>query len=144
SQDEGITFMQVQEALGAVNALKVQAFVDAIATHDLPAGLGLVQELLADGASLVEFCNQVVEHLRGVLMLQVTQNKALLNDLAPDSIAAIQRQGQQIPVATTLFAIKRFGTAAQELKGGFQPQLPLEMALIECVQGVVAPPTMTT
>lgn len=137
---EKVTFAQVQEALGAVSTQKVFAFVDALANRDAAAGLALIQELLVSGASLVEFCTQVIEHLRGVLMLQITQNLSLLGDLAPDTVTVMQKQTQQLAQGTTLFAIKRFGAAVPQLKGGFQPQLPLEMAFIECVQGVVNAP----
>lgn len=137
---EEVTFVQVQEALGAVSAQKVFAFVDALADRDAAAGLALIQELLVSGASLAEFCTQVIEHLRGVLMLQITQNRSLLGDLAPDTVAVMQKQAQTMAQGSTLFAIKRFGAAVPQLKGGFQPQLPLEMAFIECVQGAVNAP----
>lgn len=136
SYGDEITFAQVQEALGAVSAQKVIAFADALASRDAATGLALIQDLLVSGASLAEFCTQVIDHLRGVLLLQVTQNPALLGDIPPDTITAMQRQAQQMQPQSTLFATKRFGAALPQLKGGFQPQLPLEMALIECIQGV--------
>lgn len=146
---ETVSLDQVQQVLGAVNAETVSALVDALATNDVGAGLALIQQLLSDGSSLVEFCHQVIEQLRGVLVLQMTQNAALLSDLPADTIAQMQTQAQQMPQATTLFAIKRFSKAVPELKGGYQPQLPLEMALIEAMQGapvavqsVVAQPVM--
>jgi len=138
---ETVSLEQVQQVLGAVNAETVSALVDALAIKDVGAGLTLIQQLLSDGSSLVEFCHQVIEQLRGVLVLQMTQNAALLNDLPKDVIAQMQAQAKQIPQATTIFAIKRFSEAIADLKGGYQPQLPLEMALIESMQGapVTAP-----
>ena len=57
----------------------------------------------------------------------------------------MQGQMQQLTLPETLFAINRFGEAIQESKGGYQPQLPLELALVEVIHGTpaIAPPTVT-
>jgi DNA polymerase-3 subunit gamma/tau len=130
-----VTLAQVQSVLGAVNAQAVADLVDALAAKNLSAGLGLIHTLVTGGASLNEFCAQVVDHLRGVMMLQMTNDPGLLDELPGEAIRKLQQQAKQMPLATTLYAIKRFSEAAAELKGGYQPQLPLELALIEAVQG---------
>ena len=111
--------------LGAVNAQAVAELVDALATKNLGQGLGLIHSLVTGGASLNEFCAQVVEHLRGIMMLQMTNDPGLLDDLPGESIQKLQQQAKQMPLPATLYAIKRFSEAIPELKGGYQPQLPL-------------------
>jgi DNA polymerase III gamma/tau subunit len=111
-----------------------------IAARDSRQGLALVHKLMTDGASLNEFCHQVVEQLRAVMVLQMTNDPGLLDDLPGETVQQMQMQAKQMDLPTTLYAIKRFSTAVNELKGGFQPQLPLEMALIEVVQGEARPP----
>lgn len=138
SYGDTVTFAQVQESLGAVSAQAVSGFVDAIAHRNVAAGLGVIQGLLVSGASLTEFCHQVVEHLRGVLVAQMTLDAALLSELPAESVAAMMSQARLLQPAATIQAIRRFSAAVPEMKGGFQPQLPLEMALIESVQGVSA------
>lgn len=140
--NETVTFVQVQQALGAVSAQAVADLVNAIATKQIAAGLTLIQQLLTQGASLTEFCHQVIEHLRGIMVLQMAGDAGLLNELPGETVVLMQRQAQQLNLATTLYAIKRFSTAVVELKGSYQPQLPLELALIEATQGEVSAPTM--
>jgi DNA polymerase-3 subunit gamma/tau len=132
---ETVTVSQVQQVLGAVNAQAVAELVDALAAKNLGQGLSLIHSLVTGGASLNEFCAQVVEHLRGVMMLQMTNDPGLLDDLPGETVQKLQQQAKQMPLATTLYAIKRLSEAIPELKGGYQPQLPLELALIEAVQG---------
>jgi DNA polymerase III subunit gamma/tau len=132
---ETVTLAQVEQVLGAVNAQAVAELVDALAAKNLGQGLGLIHGLVTGGASLNEFCAQVVEHLRGIMMLQMTNDPGLLDDLPGESIQKLQQQAKQMPLPATLYAIKRFSEAIPELKGGYQPQLPLELALIEAVQG---------
>ena len=142
---ETVTFAQVQQALGAVSSQSVAALVDAIATKNVSAGLLLIQQLVIEGASLTEFCHQVVEHLRGVMVMQMTGDSGLLIDLPADVVQQMRVQAKQMSNAATFAAIKRFSATIQDLKGGYHPQLPLEMALIEAIQGeaiathVVAP-----
>jgi DNA polymerase-3 subunit gamma/tau len=130
-----VTLEQVQQALGAVNAQAVAELVDALATRNLGQGLSLIHGLVTGGASLNEFCAQVVEHLRAIMVLQMTNDPGLLDDLPGESIQKLQRQATQMSPPATLCAVKRFSEAIPELRGGYQPQLPLELALIEAMQG---------
>ncbi|MCB9116383.1 MAG: DNA polymerase III subunit gamma/tau [Caldilineaceae bacterium] len=138
-----VTTEQVQQVLGAVNDQAVLDLVSAIATRDVSRGLAQIHRLVTDGAGLPEFCQQVVEQLRAVMVLQMTNNAGLLDELPVDTVKQLQVQAKQLDQPTTLYAIKRFSAAIADLKGGFQPQLPLEMALIEVVQGeAVSPATV--
>lgn len=137
---EQVTLEQVQRSLGTVGGESVAAFINALATGDVGVGLALIGRLAVDGASLPEFTHQVVERLRGVMLVQLTGDAALLTDQPRADVEQMVQQAKQLPQATTLFAIKRLSEAMGELKGGYQPQLPLEMAFIEAVKGAVQPP----
>ncbi len=130
-----VTLAQVQQALGAVNTQAVAQLVDALATGDVRGGLKLIQRLVTEGASLTEFTQQVIEHLRGIMLLQMADEPALLSDLPQEMIQRMQQQARQLSRPLTLFAVKRLNQALPELKGSFQPQLPLELAFIEMVEG---------
>ena len=132
---DAVTLAQVQQVLGAVSAQMVGQFVDALAAKDVAAGLRLIQQLVLDGASMVEFTAQVIEHLRGVMLLEMTGDAGLLTEWPQDTVEAMRGQAEAMNLSGTLYAIKRFGEAAAQLKGGYQPQLPLELALIEVVRG---------
>ncbi len=130
-----VTLAQVQQSLGAVTAQAVNEFVEALATREIPRGLRLIQQLVLEGSSLTEFTHQVIEHLRGILVLQMAQDPSLLRELPAESVQQMQAQAQRLTLERTLYAIKRFGEAGIQLKNSYQPQLPLELALIEVVQG---------
>ena len=133
---QAISLEQVQQVLGSVAGETVAAFVDALAAKNLSTGLKLIHDLLLQGGSLNEFAAQVIEHLRGVMLVQMVGDSALLEDSAPDTVQTMKKQANEIGNSDTLLAIKRFSQAMTELKGGFQPQLPLELALVELIEGV--------
>ena len=134
-ESPAISLEQVQQVLGSVATATVAAFVEALAAKDVSAGLQLIHDLLLQGGSLNEFAAQVIEHLRGVMLIQMVGDSALLEDSAPDTVQTLQRQAKDLSKSETLWAIKRFSEAMSELKGGFQPQLPLELALVEVIEG---------
>ena len=132
---EAISLAQVHQVLGSVASESVSGFVDALADQNVAAGLQTVHDLLLAGASLQEFTTQVVEHLRGVLLVQMTGDSGLLDDRSPETVARMEVQARKLTQPQTLYAVKRFSEAIGELKGGYQPQLPLELALIEVARG---------
>ncbi len=134
-ESPAISLEQVQQVLGSVATATVAAFVDALAAKDVSSGLQLIHDLLLQGGSLNEFAAQVIEHLRGVMLVQMVGDSALLEDSAPDTVQTLQRQASELSKSETLWAIKRFSEAMSDLKGGFQPQLPLELALVEVIEG---------
>ncbi len=131
-----ISLEQVQQVLGSAASETIAAFVDALAARNVSAGLELIRDLLLQGGSLNEFLAQVIEHLRGVMLVQMVGDGALLEDCAPDTVRTMQKQAKEMGKPDSLRAIKRFSQAMTELKGGFQPQLPLELALVELIEGV--------
>jgi len=138
--DQTVTLHQVQQVLGAVGGQVVYELVDALADKQIPQGLRLIQQLVLDGASLTEFCHQIVEHLRGIMVLQMAQDPSLLHELPNEMVRLMQSQSQRMTLPTTIAAVKRFSEALTQLKGSYQPQLPLELAFIEAVNGVLVAP----
>ena len=49
-------------------------------------------------------------------------------------------QAERLELDRLTRAIKLFNQAALDLRGGWQPQLPLELALVEALQQPAAPP----
>jgi DNA polymerase-3 subunit gamma/tau len=130
-----VTADQVRQVLGTVSSDLVALVVDSIRTQEVAAGLALIQDLVNEGANLPEFCQQVIDYLRGVMVLQMTANRQLLADQPEESVTRMQEQASDMALPVILHAIKRFSVATQELKGNVQPQLPLELALVEATQG---------
>ena len=130
-----LTIDLVQQVLGAVKSQSVTGFVDALVTKNVGQGLLLLGQLTTQGVSLTEFTNQLIDYLRGVMLVQMTGDPSLLSDQPADVVQQIREQAKQLSQPQTLYAIKRLTAVLQELKGSNQPQLPLELALVEMVQG---------
>ena len=64
-------------------------------------------------------------------MLVRLGNTALVEATA-EVRALMARQAEKWEAGNLLRAIRAFNTAANDVKGGWQPQLPLELAIVEC------------
>jgi DNA polymerase-3 subunit gamma/tau len=127
--DEHISLEMAEQALGAAGRRAVSALIDAMVDGDVPGGLEIIHAAVDGGADPRQFARQVVEHLRSVLLTQ-TAGAAIVQD-TDDARQTYARQAQILHRSTLLRAIHKFNSANQDRSSDWQPQLPLELALLE-------------
>jgi len=126
-----ITLEDVQALLGTVAESAVQELVDHVIAGDLKAGLHLINAVVDEGADPRQFTRQLLEYLRGLLLLQAN-NEALLN-VSDATLARMRSQVNGLPPDRLIAVMRRFNDALVAMRPGWQSQLPLEMALVEVV-----------
>jgi DNA polymerase-3 subunit gamma/tau len=129
-----ITLAQVQTVLGAVASGAVIELADSFIDADLVRGFDIINQVIADGAEPRQFTREFVEYLRGLLLLKMGDGASLLQASVPEeTLARMQEQVARLSPRTLLRATRLFNAAALEMKAGFLPQLPLELAFAETV-----------
>jgi len=73
-----------------------------------------------------------VDYLRALLLVQM--GNASQVDLAADTRAQAAKHAKAFSTSQVMHMIKAFNFAATDLRGGWQPSLPLEMALAEVIE----------
>jgi DNA polymerase-3 subunit gamma/tau len=73
----------------------------------------------------------MVNYLRGMLFFKT--GGAVPFDIPESMHGALRSQSDALEMAELIQGVKRYSAAVTESKGGWQPQLPLELAFIECV-----------
>jgi DNA polymerase-3 subunit gamma/tau len=131
--EEEITLDMVQRILGTASIRAVKELVDALVDEDVPRGLHIINDAIDSGSDPRQFGQQVVEHLRAVMLAQ-TASADLVN-ASSDERVLYDEQAHSMPRPLTLRAIRAFNEAVNEYRGGWQPQLALELALIESIRG---------
>jgi DNA polymerase-3 subunit gamma/tau len=135
--DATVTLAQAQALLGTTTGQAVQDLVDALTAGDATRGLDLVNAAVDAGADPRQLARQMVDYLRGLMLVRL--GNAALVEATAEVRAIMARQAEKWEAGTLLRAIRAFNTAANDVKGGWQPQLPLELAIVECT-APVAPP----
>ncbi|MDQ7026346.1 MAG: DNA polymerase III subunit gamma/tau [Anaerolineae bacterium] len=130
--DETITLELTQRILGTASARAVRDLVDALLRQEIGHGLHVINQAIDNGSDPRQFGQQIVEHLRSILLAQTAS--ADLLDASADDQQLYAEQAQMIAKRQLLRAVRAFNDAVNNYTGGWQPQLALELALIESLQ----------
>jgi DNA polymerase-3 subunit gamma/tau len=128
----GVTVGDVRAALGAGTSETILQVADALAQVDVARGLSAINTAVDEGADPRQFARQMVEHLRALLLLRL--NSGVVPAYISDELRPrLEAQAAGFSPRALTRAVRLFNQAAIEMRGGWQPQLPLEMAFIESV-----------
>ncbi len=119
---------QVQAILGITSDWRAKELIKHIINNDISAGVTTINSVNNDGLDLRQFNREVVEYLRGLLLLKTGSNEAL--DLTAEDVAELKDLSTKAPLEQILRAVKLFGQL--ELGLDNYSTLPLELALVDC------------
>ncbi len=128
----GITVDDVHMALGTGTDESVIQVTDALVFGDAAQGLRAINSAVDDGADPRQLARQIVEHLRALLLMRL--ESGIVYPRVSDKVRdRMEEQAAGFARRDLTQAVRLFNQAAAEAKGGWQPQLPLEMAFVDAV-----------
>ncbi|MBI5198207.1 MAG: DNA polymerase III subunit gamma/tau [Nitrospirae bacterium] len=114
-------------------------FLDPFLQHLLARnGLGalkLIQEMAEGGFDLRHFCTGVVESLRHLMILKLTDSAAGLIDLPPEEIDRLSRAAAPLDIVEIQRLYTLFVKALEEMRWVPTPRFSLEIAVVRAVAG---------
>ncbi len=127
-----IELRQIQAMLGITGDWRAKELAKHIINNDISAGMTTINSVNSDGLDLKQFNRELVEYLRGLLLIKTSSEEAI--DLTTEDIAELKDLAAKAPLSQILKAVKLFG----QLELGFDSPLasstlPLELALVDCV-----------
>ncbi|MFC1983856.1 DNA polymerase III subunit gamma/tau [Chloroflexota bacterium] len=119
---------QVQAILGITGDFRTKELVKHIINNDVSAGMVTISSVNNDGLDLGQFNRELVEYLRGLLLIKTGSGEAV--DLTAEDTAELKDLATRASLSQILKAVKLFG----QLELGFDnySTLPLELALVDC------------
>jgi len=117
---EQITLDAVRQVLGAAPQEVISGIVTALAARDAGAGLKLINEALDSGVDPRQLTREVLEYLRGLLLLK--SDGASLLSVAPEALEEMTMQAERFSLPSLLRTVKLFNQAANSLKSGIYGQ----------------------
>ncbi|MCL4239493.1 MAG: DNA polymerase III subunit gamma/tau [Anaerolineae bacterium] len=133
--DAHISLDMAEQILGTASGQNIVELVDALIASDAARGLDLINAAVDGGADPRQLGQQVIAHLRQVLLVKMA-GEALL-DTTDERRAVLGEQAEAIGRKALIAAIRAFNGAIAEWRAGWQPQLPLELAFLESIKPVV-------
>ncbi len=139
---EHVSYEIAQAMLGAAGTRYVWEVSHAILQRDTAYGLDQINQAVDTGADPRQFARQLVEHLRRLLLIKM--GGGTLVDASEDERRMLEEQASVFEHRLLLRSIQLFNAAISDMRGGWQPQLPLELALVEVTLGVAVDDTPAT
>jgi len=133
STGDRVDLAMAEDVLGTATRESVRGLIQAALEHDNASGLSLITRALDGGADPRQFARQVVDYVRGLLLLKMGSPD--LVDTPGEARALMARQAEQMTLDEVLNAIRAFSRAALEGRATWQPSLPLELAFVETAAG---------
>ena len=131
STGEHITLATAQTVLGTATSQLVITLVDALQIRQAADGLAVIHRALDGGTDPRQFARQVVEYLRALLLIRMGSGDQV--EATPEQRAQMAKHASGMDPAWLLESIHAFNAAAAETRGGWQPSLGLELALVESI-----------
>jgi DNA polymerase-3 subunit gamma/tau len=132
STGKEITLGLTQTVLGTATSQTVIALVGAVLERKPATGMDAIHTALDAGTDPRLLARQVVDYLRALLLIQMGNVSQV--DLATETRLQAEKHARAFLPVDVLHMIKSFNAAATDLRGGWQPALPLEMALAEVLE----------
>jgi len=139
SSGSRITLDFAQTVLGTAASQMVVDLVDAIIQRNPAVGLECIHAALDSGSDPRQFARQVVDYIRNLLLVRLGNADQI--EATTEQRAGMARQAKALEQEQILDALRSFNSAASEARSGWQPGLPLELALAEAVDWTPAQPT---
>ncbi|WDU83074.1 hypothetical protein PWK10_17115 [Caloramator sp. Dgby_cultured_2] len=126
-----IDYESVISILGLTSKENIFKLVDLIIEKDIQNSLKLVDKIILEGKDINNFIEEIIAHLRNLLMVKVSKNPSEIIDASIDYIKELKNQAGRISSEEIMRGINIFIEAENDAKTFMQPRIALEMAVIK-------------
>ncbi len=116
--------------LGSVSRESLRELVTAILEQDPARALRAIAAVQDGGSDLRQFCSELMEHLRNILVAKMVPNADDLIELAPEELAETKADASRLTVEHVQEIFRIFHQAEEGLRNSQHPWYLLEMAAV--------------
>ena len=121
----------VLQLVGAVDEESLLRLCDMVVDRDTAGALVFIEELAEQGQDLGRLVNDLLEHLRHLLLVQHMGHVPESLPVTEETKELLRQQANQLPEPTVLRLIDLLAVAVDDMRQGGDPRLPLELALVK-------------
>ncbi|MBI5179855.1 MAG: DNA polymerase III subunit gamma/tau [Nitrospirae bacterium] len=124
---------EIADVLGVINKDIMLAFIDRLKNKDSAGIIKIIREVQDCGYDVRQFCNNLIEHIRNIMIVKVSSSPEELIELSRDAVDEIKRlaEGLSMEEAQLFFSI--FSNVHKEIRWSPYPWMSLEMAAVKAV-----------
>ncbi len=136
--DGPVTAARVRELLGSVGSDVLLETTAALHERRAADAMKIIDRLSNEGRDLGQFVNELLGHLRRVMLLPHAPDIALA-EVGADERAPLEEQAAAIPTAEVVRILETLGDATGRIKRGGEPKLELELTFLKLVRDYTEP-----
>ncbi len=126
----------IKELLGLVEVRLVSQFCDYLVQKKADKAVSFLNELTDKGFDLQEFTKALINYLRQVLIAKIMGPKeanSIIVGLTKEELEKLSQQAESFQESELRKILNLFLEAENKMKYASIPQLPLELAIVECI-----------
>ncbi|NTV44091.1 MAG: DNA polymerase III subunit gamma/tau [Candidatus Yonathbacteria bacterium] len=135
SADKKLSREEVETITGAPSSQAVNELVSAVAYKDGAKGLSAIASAKGANVAMDVYAKLVLRMMRAVLLLRFDQSMrpVLAEDFSEDDMVFAETLAKDAKARINSDTLRAFITASNDIPRAFIPELPLELALMDCV-----------
>jgi len=133
-EDKNITLEEVQTILGITDIRAVEDLVNYLSEKQISKAITHINQVFNQGYDPNQFAKSLINYLRKMIILKIDSRLVSLvaPELTDEQLKTIMSQGQKFKETDLTKLIRLFIQAENEIRFSNLPQLPLELAVVEC------------
>jgi len=128
---EKITAQKVMEISGAVDDGVLFDMVDILLERNCKKALETVDEIMASGRDTVNFVDELIGHLRNLLVISASKDAESILDMSAEKTDRLALQAKKISSDEIIYYIKELSLIAADMKYASNKRVALEVGLIK-------------
>ena len=124
----------VEAVLGIVGGNTLEIFVDRLVDRQPAALVRLIQEIVKQGKDLGLFCRSLLEYLRNLLIVKVSNQPETLINTHTYSLETLKKQAENFHADELQVMFSLLTKAEMEMKKSSLSQMIFEMALLRLIE----------
>ncbi len=138
-ETEAVTAAHVARCIGMADRRYLFELTDAFFAGDIPLCLALLQQLYQDACEMERLCEDLLFHLRNLLVLLVVREPRDLVVCTEEDFTLYKAQAAKTDAPTLLRLMERLETAAANLRRSTDKRMEMEITLIRLSSAPAAP-----
>jgi DNA polymerase-3 subunit gamma/tau len=138
SKGEPITLQSVEEGLKSSSFQDIIDLVSSVKNKEYSRALGIIRSQSEKGINVKEFSSQLLEVLRGLLLIQSQAVAAVKNDFGSQHFEVLNAVASGWSRSELVRVVTLVQNSLQQLKFTPIPTLPLELAIVESCMSPVS------
>ncbi|MBC2582374.1 DNA polymerase III subunit gamma/tau [Clostridium sp. DJ247] len=132
SMGEGkVDYSSLLNMLGLVTNESLLKLTDSIIEKNVELSMKVIDEIVFNGKDIYNFIRDMINHMRNLLMVKVSQNPEEILDMSEENIELIKEQAHKIRVEEIMRNIRILQDSEEQSKWTKQSRIYLELAVIK-------------